>query len=205
MQAYQRSLVLEVARNYAVDGIVIDWVRFDDYPMDMGAVTRQRFEKIAGIDPIIIDFTTDNPARRRWNDFRASEIAAYVKSVRAALDVVKPGLPLGVYTLPPAFAEVAQDVTRFASDVNFLSPMAYFKDWGFSPKWAAQELLPQVTARAGATPIIPAIDEDWDEAACRSIFPQIRARTPAVMNLAWFVYGKWTSESFARIDRLRRF
>lgn len=202
-QAYQRSLVLEVARDYPVDGIVIDWVRFDDYPMDLGPATRLRYRQISGKDPIDIDFTTDNPERAQWNDFRASEIAAYVKSLRAALNVVKPHLPLGVYILPPAFVEVAQDAARFAADVSFLSPMAYFKDWGFPADWTTRELLPEVAARAGSTAIIPAVDEAWDEDVCRTIFGQIRRTAPEISTLAWFVYGKWTESRFALISRLR--
>src|SRR5262249_15864506 len=58
---YQRSLIEEVARDYDVDGIVIDWVRFDDYAMDLGEETRARFKASTGVDPVEIDFATDNP------------------------------------------------------------------------------------------------------------------------------------------------
>ena len=53
---YQRSLIEEIARDYDVDGIVVDWVRFDDYNMDLGDDTRARFKASAGFDPIAIDF-----------------------------------------------------------------------------------------------------------------------------------------------------
>ena len=46
----------EIAKNYEVDGIVIDWVRFDDYNMDLGNETRTQFRAATGIDPIDIDF-----------------------------------------------------------------------------------------------------------------------------------------------------
>ena len=48
---YQRLLIEEIARDYDVDGIVIDWVRFDDYNMDLGDETRARFKAICRLRP----------------------------------------------------------------------------------------------------------------------------------------------------------
>ena len=64
---YQRSLIEEIARDYDVDGIVVDWVRFDDYNMDLGDETRAKFKASAGSDPIDIDFSKENPQRTHWN------------------------------------------------------------------------------------------------------------------------------------------
>lgn len=41
VQADQRSLIDEVLTRYPVDGVMLDWIRFDDFNMDMGAATRQ--------------------------------------------------------------------------------------------------------------------------------------------------------------------
>ena len=128
---YQRSLIEEIARDYDVDGIVIDWVRFDDYDMDLGDETRAKFKASAGFDPIDIDFSSDNPQRTQWNTWRSTQIADHVKQLRVALDAIKPGLEFGAYILPPEFIEVAQDAAQFSGSVTFLSPMAYYKDWGF--------------------------------------------------------------------------
>src|SRR5262245_13015888 len=106
---YQRSLIEEIARDYEVDGVVIDWVRFDDYNMDLSDATRARFKASAGFDPIDMDFSKDTPQRRQWNAWRAREVADHVKQLRASLDSIKPGLELGAYILPPEFIEVAQD------------------------------------------------------------------------------------------------
>jgi len=98
---YQRSLIEEIARDYDVDGIVIDWVRFDDFNMDLGDEARAKFKASAGFDPIDIDFATDNPQRRQWNTWRSTQIADHVKRLRVALDAIRPGLELGAYILPP--------------------------------------------------------------------------------------------------------
>jgi uncharacterized lipoprotein YddW (UPF0748 family) len=199
---YQRSLIEEIARDYDVDGIVIDWVRFDDYNMDLGNDTRARFKASAGFDPIDIDFSKDNPHRTRWNAWRSTQIADHVKQLRAALEAIKPGLEFGAYMLPPEFKEVAQDAAQFSSSVTFLSPMAYYKDWGFPATWIVRKLLPQTIEKAGATKIIPVFDEDLTDDASSKILPEISGRWPSISTLSWFSYGKWTSAALQRIDRL---
>jgi uncharacterized lipoprotein YddW (UPF0748 family) len=199
---YQRSLIEEVARAYDVDGIVIDWVRFDDYAMDLGDETRARFKTKAGFDPIDIDFSRDNPRRRQWNTWREAQVADHVRRLRAALDVIKPGLELGAYILPPEFIEVAQDAAQFSDSVTFLSPMAYYKDWGFPATWIVRDLLPQTIEKAGPAKIIPVFDEDLTEEGAREVLPEISRTWPGISTLSWFAYGKWTAAGLQRIERL---
>jgi len=199
---YQRLLIEEIARDYNVDGIVIDWVRFDDYNMDLGDETRARFKASFGFDPIGIDFSKDNPQRSQWNGWRAMQIAGHVKQLRAALDAIKPGLELGAYILPPEFQEVAQDPAQFSDVLGFLSPMAYYKDWGLPPQWIVRTLLPQTADKANRAAIIPVFDEDLTHAAGQEILREISRTWPDITTLSWFVYGKWTNAALERIDRL---
>lgn len=203
VQAYQRSIVDEIVRRYDVDGIVLDWVRFDDYNMDLGPETRARYRERFGVDPLDIDFKTDSAARQQWNGWRTDAIGAYVRSVRQTMDAGRPGLELGVYILPPEFVEVGQDAAAFAAYVNFLSPMAYFRDWGYEPAWVHRSVLPLTAAKAGRAAIIPVLDEDWTDASYKEIIPRIRTNFPAITTLSWFAYGRWTEGAFRRIDRLR--
>lgn len=202
-QAYQRSLLREIAGNYEVDGIVIDWVRFDDYNMDLSAETRRRFKLYSGLDPLEIDFATDNPPRMLWNIWRSRGIADYVAGVRRMLEETRRGFDFGVYILPPEFDEVAQDAGQFADAVSFLSPMAYFRDWGKEAAWVNDNVLAQTKAKAAGTTIIPVFDCDWRESEYRQILDGIRRDSPAITTLSWFVYGQWTETIFQRIARLR--
>lgn len=201
---YQRAVIAEVARAYDVDGIVLDWVRFDDYGMDLSEETRARFRARAGFDPIEIDFATDNLRRSQWNAWREAEIASHVWRVRATLDAIKPGLELGVYILPPEFAEVAQDAAQFSDGVTFLSPMAYFRDWGFPSTWIVERLLPQTVQKAGLAKIIPVFDEHliMTNQASGEVLSTIRNSWPGIDTLAWFSYDRWTSAALQRIDQL---
>jgi len=199
---YQRSLIEEVARDYDVDGIVIDWVRFDDYAMDLGDETRAKFKASAGFDPMEIDFSSDNPRRRQWNTWREAQIADHVRQLRVALDVIKPGFELGAYILPPEFLEVAQDAAQFSESVTFLSPMAYYQDWGFPETWIVRQLLPQAIKKAGPAKVIPVFDEDLTEKASREVLSEISRTWPSISTFSWFVYGQWTSAALQRIGRL---
>lgn len=199
---YQRLIVEEIVRRYEVDGIVLDWLRFDDYAMDLGGETRTKFKAAAGFDPIGIDFASDNLQRRQWNAWRTAVIADHVRRVRAGIDGVRPGVELGAYILPPEFLEVAQDAALFSRWLDFVSPMAYHRDWGFEPRWIDRYLIPQTVARAGAAVVIPVFDEDLRDADAQVVLPEIARMHPQIRTLAWFAYGKWTPAAMQRIERL---
>ena len=126
----------------------------------------------------------------------------YIALAPRFFDHIKPGIELGVYILPPEFVEVAQDAAQFAGSVTFLSPMAYYKDWGLPATWIVDKLLPQTIEKAGRTKVIPVFDEDLTEDAGRTVLSQIGKTWPAIDTLAWFSYGRWTSAALQRIDRL---
>jgi hypothetical protein len=122
--------------------------------------------------------------------------------MRAALDAIKPHLELGAYILPPEFNEVAQDAAQFSGALAFLSPMAYYEDWGFPPRWVVRKLLPQTADRAGRAAIIPVFDEGLTLTASREVLPEIRRTWSGISTLSWFRYGKWTSSALLRVIRL---
>jgi uncharacterized lipoprotein YddW (UPF0748 family) len=199
---YQRLIVEEIVRNYEVDGIVLDWVRFDDFNMDLSGETRTKFRAAAGFDPIGIDFSSDSLQRRQWNAWRTAVIADHVRRIRAGIDSVRAGVGLGVYILPPEFPEVAQDAALFSRWVDFLSPMAYYRDWGFGPRWVDRWLVPQTVARAGSAAVIPVLDEDLTDADAHLVLPAIGRMHPAITTLSWFAYGRWTPAALQRVERL---
>lgn len=80
--------------------------------------------------------------------------------------------------------------------------MAYYRDWGFDPRWVDRELVPQTVARAGAAAVIPVFDEELSDADARVVLPEIRRAHPGITALSWFLYGRWTSAALQRIARL---
>lgn len=185
--------------HYAVDGVMLDWMRFDNYAMDLGEATRARYRAATGTDPLTIDFTTDNAARRQWNAFRTDGIAEYVRAVRGDLPT---GMTLGIYLLPPEFTEVGQDAAKFNAATDVLSPMCYFRDWGYALDWVWSSCLATTRAKAGAARIVPAMDSSLTDAQYAELLGRIRRDFPAIDTLAWFHHDRWDAERLRHIARI---
>ena len=199
VQAYELSIIREVVDRYPVDGVMLDWIRFDDFPMDMSASTRTRFEKSHGVDPITIDMTVDSAQRRSWNAFRTAAIAAYVHRVRQA---VPARLRLGVFILPPEFIEVAQDAAQFRGDVDVLAPMCYSYDWDFPLAWIWRQCLPQTFAKAAGVEVAPTLDSHLGDADYRDITQALHSDLPQIHQIFWFFHDTWTAEALAHVARV---
>jgi hypothetical protein len=202
VQAYELSLVQEVTRRYPVDGVMLDWIRFDNYNMDLSDTTRQQYLARFQVDPLTLDFSKPSAALSQWNDYRTDGIAAYVQRVRNALPA---NMPLGVYVLPPEFVEVAQDAGKFNTSIDSLGPMCYFVDWGFSLNWVWSSCLSTTAQKSGQADIVPAMDSQLSDAQYQQIFSHLRSDFPQIKTLSWFHHGKWTPELFQRIARLSHF
>ncbi len=196
VQDYQLSLISEVAQRYAVDGVMLDWIRFDNFNMDLGPDTRQRYQATGGADPAGIDFSQDNAERTRWNQWRTDGIAHYVQRVRQALPA---RMALGLYMLPPEFVEVGQDAAKFNTLSSPLAPMCYFRDWGFAMDWVWNSCLPSTLQKAGAAEVVPVMDSNLTDAQYRELLAQMRQRFPQVKTLAWFQFGAWDAAMLQRL------
>ncbi len=205
VQAYELALVRELLSHYPVDGLMLDWIRFDNFNMDVGPGTRQAYQAATGVDPLTLDFSQPGPALERWNAFRTDGLAAYVAQVRAALPA---GRDLGVYILPPEFVEVGQDAAKFSAQTDLLSPMCYFRDWGYPVAWVWQSCLASTAQKAahGAGPaaIVPAMDTGLTDAQYAQILGHLRSDAPAIRNIAWFHHGTWSEALMAHIEQLSR-
>ena len=200
VQAYELSIIKEVAENYDFDAITLDWIRFDDYAMDLSNRTRDDFKKVYGYDPVGIDFLHENKQRTEWNSYRSEQIAAYIRQVKEMLFRLKPNLRLGVYILSPAWYELAQDPGKFKQYIDFISPMCYYDDWGYPHNWIYDQkrddaILPLVKARTGSKMIAPVFDADWDQ----SVYSEIFVHLKDIRSVVFFHYGKWTEALFQRV------
>ncbi|WP_456402364.1 family 10 glycosylhydrolase [Hydrogenimonas sp.] len=205
VRAYQLSIVEEIVRNYEIDGVVLDWIRFDGFGMDLSPYTRGVYEDRFGYDPLTIDFARDNPKRAEWNRFRTEAIASYIAEVSETIRRLRPGIELGVSILSPDWIEVAQDPALFARYVDVLYPMSYYDDWGYPPEWIYGEredaIVPLVQRLGGGRKVVPIFDENWREPIYRSIFEHLEG----VGTFGWFAYGRWSEEMLRRVhERTRR-
>lgn len=200
VQDYELSIIAEVVSRYPVDGITLDWIRFDDYNMDLGPVSLSLFQaRHPNVDPLRIDFSRASPERELWNEFRTDGIAAYTQRVRKALP---PDLPLGLFALPPEFVEVGQDAGKFSHQLKMLSPMCYYLDWGYPLQWLWSSCMRSAADKAGSTAVVPAMDSRYTDADYQSIFSHLRSDFPQIRSIAWFYHGRWDAERMRRIAAL---
>lgn len=203
VRAYEQSIIEEIVRNYNVDGVDLDWVRFDDMNMDVGPVSRALAMSEAGIDPLGLDFTLppDDPQLAGWQAWRTAKIADHVQSVRAAIDAIRPGVHLAAFILPQSFTEVGQDLAQFANALDEVEPMCYFRDWGFEPSWVVDECMRDVAAKiaasGAATRIVPTLGTNEAAGDIAAVVTALNAEYPALDAIAWFTHGGWSNDGMA--------
>jgi uncharacterized lipoprotein YddW (UPF0748 family) len=211
--AHPESIVEEIVRAYDVDGIDLDWVRFDNIDMDVGPVSRALAASEIGIDPLTLDFTRspDDPELAAWQAWRTEKVADHVQSVRRAIDAIRPGVHLAAFILPQSFTEVGQDLAQFAGALDEVEPMCYFRDWGFEPTWVVDECMRDVAAKiaaAGAdTRIVPTLGTNETEGDIAAVVDGLNSEYPDLTAVAWFTHGGWSNEAMAeataRLERWR--
>ncbi len=205
VQAYELSIIEEVLTNYDIDEIVLDWIRFDNYNMDVGDFTRTAYNNQFGYDPITINFNTDNAKRIEWNDWREQGLANYFGKVRDLINTTKPNVKLGVYVLSPEWREVGQNPSLFKDYIDNISPMAYYDDWGYSPDWVYRPggILSTTYQKVGDVPIMPAFDTDYPLDVFEDIFDALETDYPTVYAISFFEYGAWNESKFNNLKNIR--
>lgn len=206
VQQYERSIIQEVIENYAVDGVVLDWIRFDNYNMDVSDYTVAKYKSQFGYSPLSINFGADSTQRQQWNEWITDQIGQYVGDIRQDISQSSnPDVQLGVYILPPEFTEVGQNVAKFKDSIDFVVPMAYFDDWEFNSDWVystAYGILKDTSDRISNSQveIVATLDNDWTDDEYQEIYQGIRENYPGVKRLSFFSYGAWPEAELAKID-----
>ncbi len=204
VQHYELRIIEEIVSRYDFDAVVLDWVRCDDYNMDLSETTRHLFAKAYGFDPMTIDFAKANPKRSVWNRFRTQKIADYIGEVATHIRRIRPKIKVGVFILSPGWPETAQDPRKFAKYVDFLAPMCYYDDWGYPLSWIYDEsrddaILPLVRKMAASKEVVPVFDADWKRRIYRKLFGHL----PELKRASFFAYGKWTPTMLKRLSEIR--
>lgn len=112
VQDYERSVVLEVVRNYDVDGVMLDRGRYEGIGSDFSQYSKNKFEeyigeKVENFPQDIFEWVkndngqyTRKPGKwyKKWIEWRASVIYDFFKTTRDSIKAVKPDMMLGNYT-----------------------------------------------------------------------------------------------------------
>ena len=97
VRRFVASIAAELATNYALDGIHLDYIRQPDAETGFDPDTRARFALLHGADPQ--RFKLAPPARRDslmrlWRKFQRDQVTEVVRAVRDTLQAIRPGISL---------------------------------------------------------------------------------------------------------------
>ncbi len=131
-QKLEIDSMIEIARDYDVDGIHFDYIRYPDSDHCFCGGCRERFQRATGL-PIQNwpkDVLVDGPLRQRWLDWRRSNITTVVASVSQRVRALKPKLKISAAVFTNWAADrdgVGQDWKLWCEKgyVDFVCPMDY--------------------------------------------------------------------------------
>lgn len=109
VRSYALSIVKEICSNYAVDGIVLDRMRYANLYTDFSDSTKQAFEKSIGAkiarwpEDVITRSICEHegfsrgPLFKDWLKFRAQTMHDFITEARQTVKAAKPSAQLGIY------------------------------------------------------------------------------------------------------------
>ncbi len=112
VQDYERSILVECATKYDIDGVMLDRTRFDNIQSDFSPASRKAFEKYIGKKvkhwpEDIYEWKANDKGKydlvegkwfKEWIEWRASVIHGFFTSTKDALKAARPDVKLGAYT-----------------------------------------------------------------------------------------------------------
>lgn len=158
-QQLEIAAMLEVVRNYDVDGIHFDYIRYPDGDHCFCAGCQARFQRTAGVTlkDWPQDVLADGPLRRQWLDWRRRNITTVVKAVSEQARAIKPRskISAAVFRSWPVDRDgVGQDWKLWCEKgyLDFVCPMDYTP---FNTQF--ENMVAQQVGWAGKTPCYPGI------------------------------------------------
>jgi uncharacterized lipoprotein YddW (UPF0748 family) len=159
VRTYLVNAVREMAVNYKIDGVHLDFVRYPDFASSLGPTVKTRFEKASGRHAA--DWPEDvksGALRTEFMHWRAGQVSDFVQSARRTLTRAAPGklLTAAVFgKYPSCLDAVGQDWESWIDIglVDYVMPMNYTEDMGVFNQWLTQ----QTRTRKQAMKIVPGI------------------------------------------------
>jgi len=137
------TVINELVQNYKLDGIHLDYVRFQDRDYGYNRAGRKKFLMQYNVDPITLGngkgsyWYRLNPEDKEkywlyWNNFRRDELTSFIGNINSSIKSIRPGIKFSAAVKPNP--DVARN--RFFQDwpswlnngsMDFVIPMNYAK------------------------------------------------------------------------------
>ena len=138
VRGYLQSLIAEIAENYDVDGIHLDYIRYP-FQSPTGKVTygygkaaREQFYQQTGYDPAKLN--PYHPLWSKWIEFRTEQVDTFVREVSQQLKEINRDLTLSTAVFPmperDRLSKIQQGWETWVRKewIDMLVPMTYSKD-----------------------------------------------------------------------------
>lgn len=158
--ALETNSMLELVRNYQIDGIHFDYIRYPDGDYCYCSGCAARFQSQSG--RIVTNWPADVLAagslRNAFLDWRRAQITRLVQTVYVQTKALKPSVKVSAAVFadaPSAYDNVGQDWRNWITNgiVDFLCPMDYTTELHSFTNLVAQQL----SYAAGRVPVYPGI------------------------------------------------
>lgn len=172
----------ELARRYALDGVHMDYVRY---------VTDEERTLDFSRDPESLRLFGGDPDQDRagWARFKAAQVTATVRGIRAAVNAARPGCRLTAAVFPTRASRVtvAQDVETWVADglIDALYPMTYASE----PAEFDRRLEETLFLGAGKVPVYPGVGAFKHADPAATLDQLRRARAAGADGVALFCYA----------------
>ena len=157
--AMEREALLELARNYAIDGIHFDYIRYPDSDHCFCAPCRERFEKATGkpVEKWPRDVLANGPRREEWIAWCQGNINELVRTTSEQVRKVRPGIKVSAAVFRNWDVDsrtVMQDWKLWCEQgwLDFVCPMDYTVNNSTYDAWVRRQ-----KQLAGPAALIPGI------------------------------------------------
>ncbi|MCX7591699.1 MAG: family 10 glycosylhydrolase [Kiritimatiellae bacterium] len=158
-RALELEAMLEIVRNYDVDGIHFDYIRYPDGDHCFCNGCRERFQQETNRKVLRwpLDVSPGGVHRQVWLDWRRQNITALVRAVSERTRALKPGIKLSAAVFPNWERDrdtVGQDWHEWCERgyLDFVCPMDYTSSSQQFANWVTRQ-----KQWAGKTPCFPGI------------------------------------------------
>ena len=138
VQRYLTLLLEEIATEYGVDGIHLDYIRYPfqsptaEHTYGYGTAARQKFKELTGVDPV--ELTVGDRLWNQWTGFRMQQVSDFVASASMKLKQQRPDLVLSTAVFPMPRQERLNKIQQYWEEwvregwIDMLVPMTYATD-----------------------------------------------------------------------------
>jgi uncharacterized lipoprotein YddW (UPF0748 family) len=128
------SVAREVVENYQPDGILLDYIRYHNRPLQLDPDSAARFEAT------VSENTTSDERQERMQQFKEDELTKLVQLYRETIRATHPGTRLGIYCWGPHVAanhQIAQCWPRWVQEdyLDFVNVSGYYHKDKYGDKY----------------------------------------------------------------------